>query len=347
MRTTSTTSLEVIKDCCLVNGAIVAANSDREDYPCDVQNYRYVWPRDAAYICVAADRAGEHSIQENFYRWLINRAEGSDAGLLYQNYYTNGPKRWLGLQIDQNGSILWSIHEHFKGKYPDYAKELIIKLADGILGLWSGDHFNQITQDLWEERFTYPELKQYHTYSLASCIKGLECASDVSTKYSETAKEMKNVLIQAIAHDKSIRTPGKLPDMTPDASMLGLIWPFGIYEPKSSESGKIIEMVEKNLVKDYGVYRYPYDSYCGYRKYGIDGRRGSGPWPLLGFWMGIIQKLAGRPEKAKKYADFVYQYCQKNQTELLPEQIFDNTIQKSVRPLAWSHAMHILYENSA
>ena len=51
-------SLEVIRGCALKNGAIVAADSDRPDYPNQVQNYRYVWPRDAAYLCVAANRAG-------------------------------------------------------------------------------------------------------------------------------------------------------------------------------------------------------------------------------------------------------------------------------------------------
>ena len=45
----------VIKDAAVENGAIVAANSDKKYYPRDVSPYRYVWVRDAAFICVAAD----------------------------------------------------------------------------------------------------------------------------------------------------------------------------------------------------------------------------------------------------------------------------------------------------
>jgi GH15 family glucan-1,4-alpha-glucosidase len=48
------TSLEVIKDCALENGAIVAANTDEPYTPREGSDYRYVWIRDASYICVAA-----------------------------------------------------------------------------------------------------------------------------------------------------------------------------------------------------------------------------------------------------------------------------------------------------
>ncbi len=44
------------------NDAIVAANTDKR--PRDVSPYRYVWIRDAAFICVAADVQGI-KIQKN------------------------------------------------------------------------------------------------------------------------------------------------------------------------------------------------------------------------------------------------------------------------------------------
>jgi len=55
-------SKDVIADGSLENGAIVAANSDREIYPAAAQDYRYVWVRDAAYVCMAADLLGLRDI---------------------------------------------------------------------------------------------------------------------------------------------------------------------------------------------------------------------------------------------------------------------------------------------
>jgi len=77
-------SLDVIRDCVVANGAVVAANSDRLDYPRDVQSYRYVWPRDAAFMCVAARRAGIRDFQEGFFRWLLHRAEGLRVSSRYR-----------------------------------------------------------------------------------------------------------------------------------------------------------------------------------------------------------------------------------------------------------------------
>jgi glucoamylase len=105
-------SRRIIGDCVIENGAIVAANSDRPDYPRCVQSYRYVWPRDATYMCVADNWVGIRDFQERFFYWLMDRAEGlRDTGILFQNYYVNGPMRWPGLQIDQNGSLLWALED--------------------------------------------------------------------------------------------------------------------------------------------------------------------------------------------------------------------------------------------
>src|SRR3989338_5662144 len=63
-------SIEIIRDSSLENGAIVAANTDKEYYPRQAKDYHYVWPRDASYICVAAQMAGVRDIQEPFFHWL-------------------------------------------------------------------------------------------------------------------------------------------------------------------------------------------------------------------------------------------------------------------------------------
>ena len=333
-------SLEVIRGCALKNGAIVAADSDRPDYPNQVQNYRYVWPRDAAYLCVAANGAGIRDFQEEFWNWLSDRAEGfSESGLLYQNYYVNGPKRWMGLQIDQNGSVLWAIEDFYKGDYPEKIRHIVKLLADGILSVWSNGRFSALTQDLWEERYAYPELKQFHTYSLAACIKGLRCASSLDSAYQRQAQRMETALKKA-NRKGLIRTAGRINDDICDASLLGLVWPFEIYAPDDPLVGELIGDIERKLTQRGGVHRYPYDLYDGHRRWGIDARRGSGTWPLLNFWLALVLGLRGEHAKAKAYADYV---LQRIEGDLIPEQLFDNDIQTSVEPLGWSHAMYVLY----
>ncbi len=86
-------SKEVIKDSLLENGAIVAANTTKDYYPSTAQNYFYVWPRDASYVCIAADIVGIEGIQERFFNWCFERAEGfKETGLFYNKYYVNGLK---------------------------------------------------------------------------------------------------------------------------------------------------------------------------------------------------------------------------------------------------------------
>jgi glucoamylase len=337
-------SLDVIRDCVVANGAVVAANSDRPDYPRPVQNYRYVWPRDAAFMCVAAHRAGLRNFQEGFFRWLLHRAEGlRDSGLLFQNYHVNGPKRWLGLQIDQNGSILWAVNDFYGGDYPADIRDLVKCLADGILSVWGKGFFSALTQDLWEERYAYPDLKQFHTYSLAACIKGLRCAASLDEAYLKPALEMEAALKKA-NRSGLVRTAGRLKDAVCDASLLGLVWPFDIYEPHDPLIDRLIGNIERRLVTKGGVRRYEHDYYDGHRQQGIDSRRGGGAWPILHFWLAVVLCLRGEHEKAQVYVDYV---LRRIQDCLLPEQIFENDIQEGIKPLGWSHAMYILYSTTA
>ena len=69
-------SKKIILDCSLENGGIVAANTTKNYYPATAKNYLYIWPRDASYACVASDIAGINNVQENFFNWCLNYAEG-------------------------------------------------------------------------------------------------------------------------------------------------------------------------------------------------------------------------------------------------------------------------------
>ena len=64
--------------------------------------------------------------------------------------------------------------------------------------------------------------------------------------------------------------------------------------------------------------------------------KGAGAWPLLNFWMSIYHAMRGDKEKAERYYEWV---LNRLKSPYIPEQIFENELQKSVRPLVWAHAM--------
>jgi len=220
-----TISKNVIKDSSLENGAILAANSDKSIYPSTIQDYRYVWVRDAAFTCMAADVLGLKNIPEKFFDWCLNRAESfKDTGLFYNAYHVNGTiagilippadlklhrkarDRYIHIthygtqfQPDQNGSLLIAIGHHIKHFAIDdlsQLKTLMERTASGIVNSWQDRRFILPCFDLWEERCIGPAQKRYHTYSLAMCIAGLRVALRLlgkKKKWLQTENQMSGV----------------------------------------------------------------------------------------------------------------------------------------------------------
>ena len=214
-------SKDVIADGSLENGAIVAANSDKAIYPATTQDYRYVWVRDAAYVCMAADLLELRDIPERFFGWCLNRAEDFKGTGFFSNAYNvngtihgtlippDGPRvpRHLRescidlvhsgtqFQPDQSGSLLIAIAHHIKYFDAEVSQfeKLIEKTASGISRSWKGDAFVLPCYDLWEERCVLPKHRGCHTYSLAMCIAGLRAAIKLlgkKRKWLQTEKEM-------------------------------------------------------------------------------------------------------------------------------------------------------------
>lgn len=371
-------SKEVISDGSLENGAIVAANSDKAIYPSDVQEYRYVWVRDAAYVCMAADLLNLKDIPERFFDWCLNRAEGfKQTGLFSNAYNVNGtihgtlispdqvkvPKKTRSTYIniihhgtqfqpDQNGSLLIAVSHHVKhfGNDVSMFRELIETAALGICSSWKDGKFTMPCFDLWEERCILTEQRKYHIYSLAMCTAGLKTAIELFGKkriWLKTKKEMSEILNQAIScSSNSIpRTYSKSKvkitkyDTLPDTSLLGLVYPSQILHPLDKNMQKTVQaIIKNNTTKEGGLLRYPGDKYCSRVKNGWVALTGAGSWPLLSFWMSIYFSLANDKQNATKY--FIRPLYKID--EYIPEQIFEKKKQSSIIPLLWSHAMFVI-----
>ncbi|MCD6229905.1 MAG: glycoside hydrolase family 15 protein [Candidatus Diapherotrites archaeon] len=337
------TSKQVIQDCSLPNGAIIAANSTKPYAPKEAKYYKFVWPRDAMYTCMAADILGIN-IAEKFFKWCMKAEGWQKTGLFYEKYFINGKKALHHFQPDQTGSVLMAVFEHCKNNKNDYKKfqKLIEKSANGLCNVWKKDHFTPVTQDLWEERLCFPDLKENFTYSLAICSRGLSCANKLipNKKWQKTSNEMKTVLLKNFKNE-FYRSFGKMNDTRIDASLLGLVWPSGTVDADDTRIKKTIKLIEEKLSDNLGIHRYEHDEYDGWMYNKTTHRKkGGGYWPLLNFWLTICYLEQGNNEKALKYHNKVLEDI-KNK-KFIPEQIFNNDIQKSVCPLCWSHSMFVI-----
>jgi GH15 family glucan-1,4-alpha-glucosidase len=216
---------------------------------------------------------------------------------------------------------------------------LIKQAADSLCTKWKRNHFDDVTNDLWEERFTFPDLEDNFTYSLAACIKGLRYANEIipNREWMDTADSMFKRL-KKHCKDYFFRSYGKLTDERIDASSLGLVYPFDLFGVDDPRIIATVKQVERKLVIHGGVHRYEGDEYDGWMWGSLHRKKGAGAWPILNFWMSICYARLGDREKALRY----YEWPLKRAKEFLPEQIFDNDLQVSVRPLCWSHAMFII-----
>jgi len=353
-------SAAVFKDCALDNGAILAANSDNPVYPETAVNYRYVWPRDAAFVIYAAERLGmSPDIKTNFVGWLLDRAEDfSQTGTIIKRYSTNGRHDLAygaHYQPDQAGAMLWALHSTTED--PDKKiDEAIQLLATGLSRQWQADHFSHplsaelSIQDLWEDQEIASDEPAVFTYSLATAIRGLEQASirlgdeagAIADDWAETTASMRAVLGSAASQ---LYYPWKIPlqtgDRAIDASQSGLVWPFktAAYEvdPKASDT---LHKIEETLYDPRsGTKRFAGDTYDGVLS-STSLTTEAGTWPLLSFWQAIALSKAGSTQKAR---EIYQQTLEMIPDDCIPEQILPaGRSERPPTPLAWAHAMFIL-----
>jgi len=347
---------EVFNDCLLPNGCLIAAPTHMSYYPSQAKSYLYCWPgRDLGFNVTAGLHIGV-DVFENVLTWIWERAEDYQTslskwkeGLLFRSYHPNGRLRENHFQPDQTGTLLWAIHEYGnKNKAPLLAEKIIKKSTDGLINIWNKDHFKIFAEDPWEERIAHPRFKNNLTYSLSACAVGLEKANEMipNRKAKEVADQMRD-LIEGEAYDKKAgyflrRFGGTVAgDKNIDASLLALVWPFEIIKAKDPRMISTVKAIEDNITDNKGVYRYQLDEYEGeIEDVDLHYKMGAGAWPLLTFWMSIIQNKMGNREKAEKYFWLVLDQLDKDL--LIPEQIFSKGDPRiGVKPLLWSHAMFI------
>ena len=373
-------SRDVIQKSCLENGAIIAADSGKSIYPSAAQDYRYVWVRDASYICISADLLGLRQIPEKFFNWCLNRAEDfKSTGLFYNAYSVNGaingtstspadlklPRKVKNkyiyithhgtqFQPDQNGSLLIAIGHHIKHfTVSDMSKfkKLIEKTASGISSSWKNKKFTLPCFDLWEERCILPDQKRYHTYSLAICIAGLRTAIELlgkKKKWVQTEKEMTAVFRDIYSHVKLIPrtyTTGKLAESRKikKDDFLPDASLLGLVYPS-----EILPPFDSKMKKTINeIIEKNTIAGGGLLRYSGDiycggVRKGRVTLTGAGAWplLNFWMSIYCCLRNDKKTAEKYFNWPLTRINEYIPEQI--NKTKSSVCPLVWSHSMFII-----
>lgn len=338
-------SVRVYHDCLLPNGCLVAAPSQMPYYPPMAKSYLYCWPgRDLGFSIVGMESLG-HQVREPLLRWILDTAEGfRETGLIYEEYHPNGPRKGPEWQPDQAGTLLWAL---CRSPQPSATERDVVQIAaEGLTRHWTGNGFDRRYRDLWERRFASPRHGSNLTYTLAACSKGLRLAGEVYGRddWRAVGRAMANVVRGSVdpRHGRYLRRFG-MPavDTNPDASLIGLAWPFDIVDDDGALEATIAA-VEHDLLRDNGLYRYIFDGYDGeVEEAGAELRQGAGAWPLLTFWFAIVLRRRGRHDEAERL--FRVGLTSASTNGHLPEQRFlDGDRRIGVSPLLWSHMMFAL-----
>lgn len=359
-------SKKVLLDCVTPSGAIVAANSDREEYPPDAENYRFAWMRDTAFWLYAAhivEIPGEAGIRTRYLEWLNNQAaEFADTGVSLKRYATNGALDWRygrDYQPDQAGAMLWALTGTVDS--PDELTYRTVRLlANGLATQWGGTHFLTPTQDLWENHSTSLKAGDVFTYSLAAAAHGLDSAIKYLQENTDESKAWKEARDSMHAVLRSDQAPGHYlrtilgatairdPDNSLDASLAGLIFPFSSSGDETlSKRAATARAIRRELCAlPNGVERNKGDTYDGVVRPG-GGEATAGRWPLLTFWDSIaLNEIKEASEARILYHETVGALDKaykdgKLPDNLIPEQLFPDS-RLGVLPLGWSHSMFII-----
>lgn len=349
------TAIKVFEDCLLPNGCLVAAPTHQEYYPRDAKSYMYSWPgRDGGFALASMILLGRDYYEE-LLSWLWERAEDvqtSDKeeykGLIFRSYHPNGLLREHQFQPDQAGTLIWSIgfkREITKKEPTDIELTVSEALANGLERVWQVDKFSRPIEELWEERGSQPH-EGIFTYSVAACATGMNTAAEIlnNDEYKKTADEMRETIMKYCWSESEQTIPrrhgGVLgTDPIIDGSLSGLVWPFNVGFPQDHVR-KTLKRIERDIVSDFGVHRYPDDRYEGADGHNHENDR-AGAWPLLTFWLSIAWSELGEKEKAQKYFDMVFEKLEGK--DYIPEQIFccEAVPWTGISPLLWSHAKAI------
>lgn len=322
-------------------GGSIIASCDSQIKQQGADYYTYCWPRDAAWVAMALDRAGYRYLCRNTYQFF---GRILDKRGFFRHKYT--PAGDLGstwhplpmIQIDETGLPLYALYRHW---LEDSNVMTISKLYDPFVRpaadflvsfLDPGTGLPQPSFDLWEER------KGVYAYSCACVYAGLQSAAQIASligdeasraKWSAAALSVKEATVRRMYDPGLGRFLRGIGDDTVDASLFA-VWYLGLVPPEDPAAVGTMSAIEQRLTRrDGGVARYEGDQYQGYMN----------SWPLCTLWLAQWYIRTGNLGRAMTLLRWAISHSAAG--GLMPEQVSEFGEPISVLPLAWSHSTYM------
>ncbi|MBN2982144.1 glycoside hydrolase family 15 protein [Cohnella algarum] len=353
-------------------GSLLAAPEADESFS-RCGGYSFCWGRDAAFITTALDRTGLTEASRRFYEWTLS-AQEADGSWQQRHYHDGSLAPSWGLQIDEGGSIVWGMWQHYAATGDEsFARRMWPTVAKGaafLAGFVDPDTgLPKPSVDLWEER------DAEHTYSAAAVSAGLRAASSFARLMGDDDsaaawERMADRIAEAIENDCWNEAEGSF--------YRGLHLKVGREEYERAVARGAEGGVE-HTAKGYPVYRLKYDPTVdisllgvstpfgvlppehdymrrqadaierkltspvvgGIKRYENDPYIGGNPWILTTLWLAHYRTEIGQYEEARKLLRWAIDH--RTETGLLPEQVDKASGAPAwIVPLTWSHAMFVL-----
>ncbi|NPV61377.1 MAG: glycoside hydrolase family 15 protein [Methanotrichaceae archaeon] len=319
--------------------AIASCDSDIKQFGADL--YTYCWPRDAAWACLALDKARYHHLSAQAFEFLSRAVTGK--GCLLHKYTPAGDfgSTWHPfpmIQIDETALPLYALYHNWlvskdvwiAGRYFSSlvlpAGNYLVRSIDEASGLPVSSF------DLWEER------KGVHLYSACTVYAGLMGASELARVLGdydrrelwERAAQTVRKAVSGLYNDQLGRFQRSLSDPALDASLFA-VWYFGVLPADDPRVRDTMSAVERELTRPSGgLCRYSQDCYQGLMN----------AWIICTLWLAQWHISLGRLDRALALISWCAGHA--HPTGLLPEQVADDGSFRSVLPLMWSHAAFVL-----
>ena len=351
---------------CDRDGGIVAAcDSDIEWGHND--HYSYVWPRDAAFVSDAVDRAGFPEVARRFLTFANNTI--SDSGYFLHKYTPDGSlapswnpwlrdgRKQLPIQEDETALVVWLLARHYdRNRDLDFVrsvyKRLVLQPIEFMIGFRDPETGLPLPSfDMWEERHGV------FTFTCAAVCAAMNAAADLANLFNEqdrrarclaVAAEVRDAMVRHLwiedesrfARGLTVQDGQRQLDRTIDASVFAAFY-LDIFPAESAMvEGTMHAIREKLWVQTQvgGVARYQGDRYQ--RAADAESVPGN-PWLICTLWLAehAIARATSVAE-LQSALDLVRWVRSKARPSLvLPEQIHPiSGAPLSVSPFVWSHA---------
>lgn len=342
--------------------------------------YNVFWLRDIMYATYANEYVGAYDKMIESYRLILRIFQKYQRKILLgarKRHYLGScageviharvhpitleeiTHEWGHHQLDIFGLFLYKTGDLIKKGYnPITTDELetLLLLRDIVLYLTTVRWHSDADFGMWEEG---PEV---HSSSVGSVLAGLTMWHDDGYYHQKYSSQIDIHRFLAIPQEfveigrKSLDKilPKESESRQYDMAQLSLIWPYNIVS--ETQIKEVLYNIEKNLVRENGVIRYPGDKYFNANQ--DNPFDNEAEWPLGLAWLSIVySKLAqrsmkngsmfGKPHEQIEKAEMYLERLESVMTEdgRVPELYTDGKPNWNV-PLAWAQSFYIVARQS-